>query len=278
MKATSYLKSMDADMNESLTPKKEVITIKKYANRRLYNTATSSYVTLANLAEMIKEGVEFNVYDAKTSEDITRSVLTQIIVEEEGRSGQNNLLPINFLRQLISFYGGSMQWLVPKYLEHSMQILANNQEQLTNYFHAAFGNMFPFSSALEEISKQNMAMLEKTIRFFSPFMPADKETENEAFSESVEQKPSKKVFVEPVEGTKDEATPENKEKETEVRTAAVCQITESEKRIMEPTKPATTPMPNVQTAKASSQTGIDDMQQKIANLQRQLAELAKKGA
>ena len=101
---------------------KQTVTIKKYANRRLYNTATSSYVTLENLAAMVKEGIEFNVYDAKTSEDITRSVLTQIIVEEESKSGTNNLLPIGFLRQLIGFYGDSMQWMVPKYLEQSMQI------------------------------------------------------------------------------------------------------------------------------------------------------------
>src|SRR3954451_22764499 len=95
------------------------ITIKKYANRRLYNTATSSYVTLDDLAKMVKQGGEFVVYDAKTGEDITRSVLTQIIMEEEQKG--TNLLPISFLRQLISFYGDQMQWLVPRYLEHSMK-------------------------------------------------------------------------------------------------------------------------------------------------------------
>src|ERR1700722_4691641 len=98
----------------------ETVVIKKYANRRLYNTATSTYVTLEDLAAMVKKGIEFNVYDAKSNEDITRSVLTQIIVEEEGKAGQN-LLPISFMRRLIGFYGDNMQWLVPKYLEQSMR-------------------------------------------------------------------------------------------------------------------------------------------------------------
>jgi polyhydroxyalkanoate synthesis repressor PhaR len=147
---------------------KQTVTIKKYANRRLYNTATSSYVTLENLAQMVKEGVEFNVYDAKTSEDITRSVLTQIIVEEEGKTGQN-LLPIGFLRQLIGFYGDNMQWMVPKYLEQSMQMLTKNQEQIRSYFQTTFGGMFPFGSTLEEMGKQNLAMFDRAMRLFSPF-------------------------------------------------------------------------------------------------------------
>ncbi|MDX2027100.1 MAG: polyhydroxyalkanoate synthesis repressor PhaR [Alphaproteobacteria bacterium] len=147
---------------------KQTVTIKKYANRRLYNTATSSYVTLDNLAQMVKEGIEFNVYDAKTSEDITRSVLTQIIVEEEGKAGQN-LLPIGFLRQLIGFYGDNMQWMVPKYLEQSMQMLTKNQDQIRNYFQTTFGGMFPFGSTLEEMGKQNIAMFERAMRMFSPF-------------------------------------------------------------------------------------------------------------
>ncbi|HUY68437.1 MAG TPA: polyhydroxyalkanoate synthesis repressor PhaR, partial [Alphaproteobacteria bacterium] len=154
---------------------KQTVTIKKYANRRLYNTATSSYVTLDHLASMVKEGVEFNVYDAKSGEDITRSVLTQIIVEEEGKAGQN-LLPIGFLRQLIGFYGDNMQWLVPKYLEYSMQSLAKNQEQIRGYFQSAFGGMFPFGNTLEQVGKQNMAMFERAMRLFTPFggaMPSD---------------------------------------------------------------------------------------------------------
>ncbi len=172
MQDSSAHKLTVTPMNE--TPKQS-ITIKKYANRRLYNTATSSYVTLETLAGMVKEGIEFNVYDAKTSEDITRSVLTQIIVEEEGKSGQQCLLPISFLRQLISFYGANMQWLVPKYLEHSMESLSKNQDQLTNYFQTTFGNMFPFGSTLEEMGKQNMAMFENAMRLFSPFVPSSTE-------------------------------------------------------------------------------------------------------
>src|SRR5277367_4908469 len=120
------------------------VVIKKYANRRLYNTSTSSYVTLDDLCQMVKGGREFLVYDAKSGDDITRAVLTQIIVEEE-QKGQN-LLPISFLRQLIGLYGDNMQWLVPRYLEHSMQTLAKNQEQIRGYFQTAFGGMFPFGT------------------------------------------------------------------------------------------------------------------------------------
>ncbi|GAB4168917.1 MAG: polyhydroxyalkanoate synthesis repressor PhaR [Thalassobaculales bacterium] len=145
---------------------KAPITIKKYANRRLYNTATSSYVTLDHLAGMVKEGTEFLVYDAKTGEDITRAVLTQIIVEEEAK-GQN-LLPISFLRQLISFYGDSLQWMVPRYLEHSMTSFASNQERMREYMRTAFGGLFPFGS-LEEMGKQNAAIIERTMRMFTPF-------------------------------------------------------------------------------------------------------------
>src|ERR1700739_1427036 len=129
------------------------IVIKKYANRRLYNTATSSYVTLDDLSAMVKEGGEFVVYDAKTGEDITRSVLTQIIVEEESK-GQT-LLPISFLRQLISFYGDSLQGVVPQYLEMSMTQFARNQEQMRRYMQNAFG-FNPFQQ-FESMGKQNMA-------------------------------------------------------------------------------------------------------------------------
>src|SRR6202049_3020931 len=117
------------------------VVVKKYANRRLYNTATSSYVTLEDLAKMIKDGGDFVVSDAKTGEDITRSVLTQIIVEQE-QKGQN-LLPISFLRQLIGFYGDSMQFLVPGYLEQSMIAFGRNQEQMRKSLRATFG-IFPF--------------------------------------------------------------------------------------------------------------------------------------
>ncbi|WP_225767044.1 polyhydroxyalkanoate synthesis repressor PhaR [Inquilinus sp. Marseille-Q2685] len=146
-------------------PKSAPITIKKYANRRLYNTATSSYVTLENLAQMVKDGTEFVVYDAKTGEDITRSVLTQIIVEEEGK-GQN-MLPIGFLRQLISLYGDNLQFMVPRYLESSMEAFARNQDQMRQYFKDVSG-VFPFG-AFEEMGKQNMALFERAMQMFTPF-------------------------------------------------------------------------------------------------------------
>ena len=142
------------------------IIIKKYANRRLYNTATSSYVTLDHLCQMVQEGVDFVVYDAKTSEDITRSVLTQIIVEEEAKG--HNLLPIKFLRQLISFYGNSMQWMVPSYLDQVMDAFSTNQDRLRQSMQEAFGGMFPFGN-LEAMSKQNMAAFESAMRMFTPF-------------------------------------------------------------------------------------------------------------
>ena len=153
-------------MAEKEDAKPTPVTIKKYANRRLYNTATSSYVTLDHLCQMVKDGTDFVVYDAKTGDDITRSVLTQIIVEEESK-GQN-LLPIPFLRQLISLYGDNMQWLVPRYLEHSMKSFTGNQEKMREYFQTTFGGMFPFTG-FEEMSKQNIAMFERAMRMFSPF-------------------------------------------------------------------------------------------------------------
>ncbi len=144
----------------------DAIVIKKYANRRLYNTATSSYVTLDDLCQMVKDGAEFVVYDAKSGDDITRSVLTQIIVEEEAK-GQN-LLPVSFLRQLIGFYGDSLQGLVPKYLEQSMHSFAENQEQMRRYLSRAFDGMFPFGS-LEDINKKNMELFEQTLSMLNPF-------------------------------------------------------------------------------------------------------------
>lgn len=146
------------------------ITIKKYANRRLYNTATSSYVTLDHLCQMVKDNEDFVVYDAKTGEDITRSVLTQIIVEEEGKGGQN-LLPIPFLRQLISFYGDSLGGLVPRYLEYSMQAFLRNEEQMRQYMQNALDGLFPFNP-LDEINKQNMALFESAMKMFTPFYNA----------------------------------------------------------------------------------------------------------
>jgi polyhydroxyalkanoate synthesis repressor PhaR len=147
-------------------PKPAPVVIKKYANRRLYNTATSAYVTLDHLSQMVKEKTDFVVYDAKTGDDITRSVLTQIIVEEENKGGQT-LLPIPFLRQLISFYGDSLQGVVPQYLEMSMTQFARNQEQMRHYMQNAFG-FNPFQQ-FESMGKQNMAMFEKAMRMFNPF-------------------------------------------------------------------------------------------------------------
>ena len=146
------------------------VVVKKYANRRLYNTATSSYVTLDDLARLIKDGGDFVAYDAKTGEDITRSVLTQIIVEQE-QKGQN-LLPISFLRRLISLYGDSMQFLVPGYLEQAMQAFARNQEQMRRNIEATFG-IFPFGQ-FEEMGKQNMALFERTLRMLAPYAREEK--------------------------------------------------------------------------------------------------------
>ncbi|HLJ21645.1 MAG TPA: polyhydroxyalkanoate synthesis repressor PhaR [Stellaceae bacterium] len=142
------------------------VVVKKYANRRLYNTSTSSYVTLDDLSRMVKEGHDFVVFDAKSGDDITRSVLTQIIVEEE-QKGQN-LLPISFLRQLISLYGDSLQWMVPRYLEQAMGAFTLNQEQMRKSLQQTFGGMFPFGK-LEEMGKQNLALFEQTMKMFSPF-------------------------------------------------------------------------------------------------------------
>jgi polyhydroxyalkanoate synthesis repressor PhaR len=155
---------MNTQGSEQAAGSKPVV-VKKYANRRLYNTATSSYVTLEDLAKMIKDGGDFVVHDAKTNEDITRSVLTQIIVEQE-QKGQN-LLPVSFLRQLISFYGDSMQFLVPGYLEQAMVSFARNQDQMRDTLRATFG-IFPFGQ-FEEMGKQNMALFEQAMKMLSPY-------------------------------------------------------------------------------------------------------------
>ncbi len=165
----------------------EPTIIKKYANRRLYDTGRSSYVTLDDLCEMIQDGMDFVVYDAKTNEDLTRSVLTQIIVEQEGR-GQN-MLPINFLRQLIGFYGDNVQTVVPNYLEKTVEFISKNQEALRaniNKSLEGMGGMNPFQNmknmsmgqmpqmpqmptSLEDIRRQNMEIFERTMKMFTPF-------------------------------------------------------------------------------------------------------------
>lgn len=158
-----------ANTQETGAPDGERVVIKKYANRRLYNTASSSYVTLEHLADMVKKGVDFVVYDAKTNEDITRTVLTQIIFEEESQ-GQS-LLPIQFLRQLIGFYGNSMQAFLPSYLELSLATFAQQQEQLRNQF-AAFGQtagMGGIAGGYEEQIRQNLALFDRAMKMFSPF-------------------------------------------------------------------------------------------------------------
>lgn len=149
----------------------DVIIIKKYANRRLYNTATSSYVTLDHLCEMVKEGREFVVRDAKTGDDITRSVLAQIIFEEEGK-GQN-LLPINFLRQVIRFYGDSLQTFLPSYLEMSMNTFTKEQEKIRDRMANAFGGRERFEQIEDQI-RQNIEIFDSAMRMFTPFSPANR--------------------------------------------------------------------------------------------------------
>jgi polyhydroxyalkanoate synthesis repressor PhaR len=151
--------------------KAKPVIIKKYANRRLYNTETSSYVTLEDLGEMVRSERDFLVYDAKTGEDLTHSVLTQIIVEEEGKSG-SNLLPIGFLRQLIRFYGHSIEQLVPKYLEFSLETLTREQEKYRKQFTDALGTAALGTAAFEamqEQARQNMALFERAFSMFAPF-------------------------------------------------------------------------------------------------------------
>ena len=150
------------------------VVIKKYANRRLYNTRSSTYVTLEHLAEMVKDGIDFEVRDARTGEDITRSVLTQIIFEEEAK-GQN-LLPVRFLRQLIKFYGDSLQAFVPGYLDLSMESFAKHQDEMRRRVTESFGGG---SQALEAMTRQNLALFEKTMRMFSPFGFATQEAPRE---------------------------------------------------------------------------------------------------
>ena len=159
----------------SADAKRDPIVIKKYANRRLYNTDTSTYVTLDDLAQMVRAERDFMVYDAKTTEDLTHTVLTQIIVEQEGRGA--SLLPVPFLRQLIRFYGDSMGAFVPSYLQMSMENLTRDQERYRKQFaHMFSGKVFPpipFGTAafdaLQEQTRQNMALFERALGMFSPF-------------------------------------------------------------------------------------------------------------
>jgi polyhydroxyalkanoate synthesis repressor PhaR len=151
--------------------KPEPVTIKKYANRRLYNTGTSTYVTLEDLAVMVKEGEDFVVFDAKTGEDITRSVLTQIIFEQENKGA--NLLPINFLRQVIRFYGDSMQLIVPRYLEASIDMFTRDQGKFRESMSKAFGGNSGGFNPVEDMVRRNMEMFE---RAFTMFLPSAQKT------------------------------------------------------------------------------------------------------
>ena len=159
-----------AETQETAAPGERVV-IKKYANRRLYNTASSSYVTLEHLSEMVKQNIDFVVYDAKTNDDITRSVLTQIIFEEESQQGQS-LLPIQFLRQLIGFYGNSMQAFLPSYLELSLASFTQQQERMRSQF-SALGHT-PGAGVFDDQVRQNLALFDRAMKMFSPFAFAPK--------------------------------------------------------------------------------------------------------
>lgn len=157
---------------EQPAPKREAVVIKKYANRRLYNTETSAYVTLDDLATMVRSDRDFVVYDAKTGDDLTHSVLTQIIVEQEAKSGGQTLLPVPFLRQLIRFYDDSVGKMVPSYLQMSLQTLVNEQERFRSQF-APFFAQSPFGTsafdAMQEQTRKNMAMFEQAMKMWTPF-------------------------------------------------------------------------------------------------------------
>ncbi len=154
---------------ESGSEKKEAVVIKKYANRRLYNTETSTYVTLDDLATMVRNDKDFVVYDAKTGDDLTHSVLTQIIVDQESREGGQTLLPIPFLRQLIRFYDDNIGRMVPGYLQFSLETLVKEQEKFRNQFANAFANPAAAFEAYQDQARKNMAMFEQALSMWTPF-------------------------------------------------------------------------------------------------------------
>lgn len=165
-----------------------VITIKKYANRRLYNTATSGYVTLEHLSRMIKDGVDFIVIDAKTHEDLTRQVLTQIITEEENKG--ENLLTIKFMRQIIALYGQDMQGMVPRYLDLSMDAFTRNRHQIRQYMEETLTGLFPFGEKMSDLGKRNMAMFEDALRLYTPAIPPSRNEEDLMAGEDGEKRPN----------------------------------------------------------------------------------------
>jgi polyhydroxyalkanoate synthesis repressor PhaR len=175
----------EAAVNPTASPEAPPVVVKKYANRRLYNTESSSYVTLEDLAKMVRLGRNFVVFDAKSGEDITRSVLTQIIVEEEAKGGRS-LLPEAFLRQLIGFYGDSLQAVLPRYLETAMAGFTRQQVQMRRSMEQAMGGFLPFPG-FEELGKQNMAMLERAMSLFAPFRAPDNGQTVESLRAEVEQ-------------------------------------------------------------------------------------------
>jgi polyhydroxyalkanoate synthesis repressor PhaR len=161
----------------------DVIIVKKYANRRLYDTGKSSYVTLEDLAEMVREGLDFKVVDAKTNKDLTQSVLTQIIVEQESKEGSPNLLPQNFLKEIIKFYGGNMEAFVPTYLEQAMKNFVQSQEQMREQMEKSFGNMMPMNNMpsteqVQEMTQRNVEIMQKTMQMFTPFGNAFEDSGN----------------------------------------------------------------------------------------------------
>ena len=178
--------------------KDDPVVIKKYANRRLYNTGTSTYVTLEDLAEMVKRGEDFTVQDAKSGEDITHPVLTQIIFELENKDGQN-MLPVPFLRQLISFYGDQMQMIVPSFLEQSMIAFAKEQERFREQMKSAMGKS-PMDvmklatpiKAIEEQARRNIEMFQNALRLFSPFPPGANASPPPAAAEPAKKEPPEK--------------------------------------------------------------------------------------
>jgi polyhydroxyalkanoate synthesis repressor PhaR len=174
------------------TPVQNPVIVKKYANRRLYNTESSSYITLENLADMVREDRDFVVYDAKSGEDITRSVLTQIIVEEEGKG--KAMLPTNFLRQLIGFYGNNMQSVVPRYLEQAMSSFARQQENIREAMQKTISPFLP--PGMEDVGRKNLEMMERAMTLFTPFYREGEAKPDEPVNEYHEEIESLKAEVE----------------------------------------------------------------------------------
>jgi polyhydroxyalkanoate synthesis repressor PhaR len=175
---------------EKPAEKKEAVVIKKYANRRLYNTETSTYVTLEDLATMVRGDRDFVVYDAKTGDDLTHSVLTQIIVEQENRVGGQTLLPVPFLRQLIRFYDDSIGRMVPGYLQFSLENLVKEQEKFRAQFATAFSNPAAAFEAYQEQARKNMAMFEQAFSLWTPFANKRGEALGKGEKHTVETKPA----------------------------------------------------------------------------------------